>query len=190
MTQRLPIDENLSRDEQLWQLHEHYPAHFNRFWHDFQSWPIPIKVKCIHQDAKPLSKKRPSDIAWDVTCVADEKWSDLGDNLPYFDLPPFASHTFSTGIKVATPSNCGFLLRDRSGIGVSDVIHTAGVIEGTYRGEWKIHLVNLGQKSYRFEVGDRIVQAVLIPIIPAEPFVCETLPETDRGEKGFGSSGR
>ena len=103
---------------------------------------------------------------------------------------PHESHTFHTGIKVATPHNYGFLVRDRSSLGVKDIAVRAGVIEGTYRGEWLIHLMNLSHKPRTFYSGDKIAQAILTPIVPGELEVVDSLPESDRGEKGFGSSGR
>ena len=182
------LEPRLSDDDIKWLRHEKYPM-----WIDRDYTPIPILMKQVHPEAKPLSKKREDDMAWDVSCVADEEFENtdrLYDRPPWFDLHSFCSHTFSTGIEVAIPGRYGFLIRDRSGIGISDIIHTAGVIEGTYRGEWKIHLINLGKESVRFEAGDRIVQAVIVPIFPAEPRMVDELPESDRGTKGFGSSGR
>jgi len=160
----------------------------NRFFEELDQNPVPILIKKVHEDGN-LSKKRNSDIAWDVTCVSDDKWHSDEEGT-YFDLEPGDQYTFSTGIQVATPDRYGFLIRDRSGIGVSGVVHTAGVIEGTYRGEWKIHLINHGTSTYTFRSGDRIAQAVLTPIIPAAVQQVDDLPSTDRGDKGFGSSGR
>lgn len=183
--------DSLEQEISEWQIHEE--RRWMRFWNDLHRCPVPIHIKPIHPKAQGLYKKRTTDIAWDVHCIADESFRNPGKGKSYLELGPFCSHTFSTGITVATPNNYGFLLRDRSGMGVGDVIHTAGVIEGTYRGEWKVHLINLSKELKRFEEGDRIVQAVLTPIIPAQVTMLgdsAELPDSDRGTKGFGSSGR
>lgn len=181
----LPETEQLSWNETIWKLHEDKPS-----WVDRDERPVPILINKVHPDAKPLTKKRSTDVAWDVSCVTDASWQFDANGDPYYDLLPSKSHTFRTGIKVAVPGRYGFLIRDRSGMGISDIIHTAGVIEGTYRGEWMIHLINLGDTTHLFKVGDRIVQAVLIPIFPAEIRMVAELPDSDRGTKGFESSGR
>ncbi len=167
----------------------HQYTEYERLWnhHVFYHHPtdIPILVKKLRKDAKLPYKKRPHDMGWDISCVSDVDWE--GEE---FTLLPGKSHLFSTGLSIAVPDHFGFILRDRSGLGIHPISHTAGVIEGTYRGEWKICLVNLGDKPYTFNVGDRICQAILMPVFPAKCFEVEELPETDRGNKGFGSSGK
>ena len=167
-----------------WQKHS-----TNKFWSDI---PVPIKVQLVHPKAKAPVKAHNGDIAWDIFCVDDDMWNSklFCEGEPCFELMPYESYTFSTGIKVGVPHNYGFLLRERSGLGVSDISLGAGVIEGTYRGEWRIHIRNISKKPRMFKVGDKICQAVLIPIIPAQTELVNELPSTERGEKGFGSSGR
>ena len=165
-----------------WELHE------NRFFEDLDQNRVPVLIKKVHEDGN-FTKKRDSDIGWDVTCVSDAEW-DSDNEGTFFDLKPGGQYTFSTGVQVATPDRYGFLIRDRSGLGIKGISHTAGVIEGTYRGEWKIHLINHGTETYRFRSGDRIAQAVLTPIIPATVQQVDELPPTNRGDKGFASSGR
>ena len=156
--------------------------------------PVPILVKKVHHDAKLPQKSYDGDIAWDISCVPDDKWHGciLGETTETcFELMPGESHTFRTGIKVAAPKNYGFLLRERSGLAVKNNISlAAGVIEGTYRNEWMVHLRNLSNEPKTFYTGDKIAQAVLTYIYPAQISEANELPETQRGEKGFGSSGR
>lgn len=162
---------------------------------DFE--PIPtIQVARIHQDAKMPTKSYDYALGWDFYCVPDEEWIIFADGVSEkkgYALVPHSSHTFHTGIKVAiTPSNYGFLLRDRSGLGVNDICVTAGVIEGTYRGEYLVHLINHGKTPRFFYSGDKLVQGVLTEVIPATIMEVEfdkDLPPSERGEKGFGSSG-
>jgi dUTP pyrophosphatase len=72
------------------------------------------------------------------------------------------------------------------------VVNGPGLIDPNYRGEVKVVLVNLGSEPYRGEAGDRIAQLLLVPCLTPEIAVVDRLaPASDeRGENGFGSSGR
>lgn len=177
-------------DDQPFQLSAWDHHCLTPFWSNIK---VPILVQPIHPQAKAPVKTHASDLGWDIFCVEDEKWHTCWadhKNNRCLELMPHESHTFSTGIKIATPQHYGFLLRERSGLGIQDFNLGAGVIEGTFRGEWKIHIRNLSNKPRVFYVGDKICQAILVPIIPAETQLVDNLPSTERGEKGFGSSGR
>ena len=65
-----------------------------------------------------------------------------------------------------------------------------GVFDPGYRGEYNTHLVNLGDKPYTVEVGDKIAQIVIFPVIIAEVEEADTLSESSRGLGAFGSTGR
>ena len=65
-----------------------------------------------------------------------------------------------------------------------------GVFDAGYRGEYNTHLVNLGPESYVVQEGDKVSQLVLIPVAIAELEETDTLSESARGEKGFGSTGK
>ena len=146
------------------------------FWNE-----VPINVVLEHPDAKlPTKNGDEFNVGIDIYTVEDD-----------LILFPGEGHTFHTGIRVATPPNYGFLLRERSGLGVKfDIGLGAGVIEGTYRNEWLVRLRNHGSAPVEFKKGDRICQAVLVPIIPCHITQVDSLDETQRGENGFGSSGR
>lgn len=189
-------------------LPENYSDHMEMFLPYYKN-PVPISVKRTHPLAKMPTKGEIdkedtirlhhlygvaafiANVGYDIYAVPDEDWKNPNHHdSAFFELLPGCSKTFSTGIKVATPPQYGFLLRDRSGMGVKDVTHTAGVIEGTYRGEWKIHLVNLTHQPRLITLKKAIIQAVLTFIIPSVVEEVEELPGTKRGEGGFGSSGR
>lgn len=99
---------------------------------------------------------------------------------------------FNTGLKIAIPEGYGVILKDRSGLAAKRGIHVlAGVIDSSYRGEWKVCLLNTTDFRYEIIEGDRIAQAVIVKdyknIIFEE---CQSLDDTFRGTEGFGSSGR
>ncbi|MGN1113033.1 MAG: dUTP diphosphatase [Acutalibacteraceae bacterium] len=99
-----------------------------------------------------------------------------------------------TGIAIALPNaNLGAFLFARSGLGVKHGIclsNGVGVVDSDYRGEISVGLCNVGNKPYTIEPGERIAQMVIMPV--ALPQLCEAqeLDETQRGEGGFGSTGR
>ena len=98
-----------------------------------------------------------------------------------------------TGIAVAIPKNYEIQIRPRSGLaakkGIS-VLNTPGTIDSDYRGEIKIILVNLSNKSFVIKSGDRVAQMVLCPVVKAKLIEVKNLPNTIRGKGGFGSTGK
>ena len=83
------------------------------------------------------------------------------------------------------------LFRGRSGLAFKQGIQVlGGVIDSSYRGEWKVILLNTGKNPFHIQYGDRIAQAIFVKI--EHPNVVEVgcLPESIRGTKGFGSSGK
>ena len=84
-------------------------------------------------------------------------------------------------------------IRPRSGLAAKSsigVLNSPGTIDSDYRGEIKIILFNHGNEKFLVNNGDRIAQMVLMPIIKASFEEVENLPETIRGEGGFGSTGK
>ena len=109
-----------------------------------------------------------------------------------FELKPMERRGVTTGVKISLPEGFEAQVRPRSGLalkhGVS-MVNSPGTIDSDYRGEIRVILINLGQEVVKFEVGDRVAQLVIAPVTRAEWNIVENLDETDRGAKGFGSSG-
>ena len=108
-------------------------------------------------------------------------------------LKPNSSCLVPTGLAVAFSSDFEIQIRPRSGLAAKNIIsvlNTPGTIDADYRGEIKIILINLGDKDFVIKNGDRIAQMVLCPIVKAEFQVKDNLPESVRGEGGFGSTGK
>ncbi|MBO5934972.1 MAG: dUTP diphosphatase [Clostridia bacterium] len=99
-----------------------------------------------------------------------------------------------TGIAIALPSeNYGAFIFARSGLSINHglaPVNCVGVVDSDYRGEVIVGLVNQFSEPYTVEPGERIAQMVIMPVslMPAEE--CDSLDETDRGEGGFGSTGK
>jgi len=109
------------------------------------------------------------------------------------NLEPGKSCLIPTGLSVAFPKEYEIQIRPRSGLAAKNsigVLNTPGTIDSDYRGEIKIILFNHGNKNFMINNKDRIAQMVLTPIIKMELEETNELPESIRGEGGFGSTGR
>ena len=119
------------------------------------------------------------------------------DLMAFLDKPisilPQKSELIPTGLSIAIPDNTEVQIRPRSGLAVKNnisVLNTPGTVDSDYRGELKVILYNHGNKEFIVNNEDRIAQIVLMPVIKANFEEVENLPETIRGEGGFGSTGK
>ena len=139
-----------------------------------------LKVKKLHPEATLPTCKRPGeDLAFDLYALEDSV------------LTHGEVQRIRTGVALEM-EGFGFLIRDRSSMAYPNGILTCGgVIDRGYRGEILVNLIFFGGGIYRIQRGDRIAQ--LIPIRPETMVQIEEVAElssTERGEKGYGSSGR
>ena len=108
-------------------------------------------------------------------------------------LNPKESVLVPTGISVAIAEDLEIQIRPRSGLAAKSnisVLNTPGTIDSDYRGEIKVILFNHGNNEFIINNKDRVAQMVLTPIIKAEFEEVDKLPDTIRGEGGFGSTGK
>lgn len=97
-----------------------------------------------------------------------------------------------TGFCIAIPEGYEGQVRPRSGIAARNgvtVLNSPGTIDADYRGELKVILINHSGAQFHIEKGDRIAQLVIAPVAKAELVEVEELDDTERGDKGFGSTG-
>ena len=108
-------------------------------------------------------------------------------------IKPNSSELIPTGLQVAIPEELEIQIRPRSGLAAKEnigVLNSPGTIDSDYRGELKIILFNHGNKDFIINNGDRIAQMVLVPIVKMEFEEVDSLPNTVRGQGGFGSTGK
>ena len=108
-------------------------------------------------------------------------------------LKPYSSCLVPTGISVAFPSEFEIQIRPRSGLAAKNsisILNTPGTIDSDYRGEIKVILYNHGDSNFLINNKDRIAQMILTPVIKMNLEETDNLPETVRGEGGFGSTGK
>ncbi|MAK61215.1 MAG: dUTP diphosphatase [Ponticaulis sp.] len=108
-------------------------------------------------------------------------------------LKPGERQLIPTGLSFAIPDGYEMQVRPRSGLAFKHGItclNTPGTIDSDYRGELKVLLINLGQEPFEIVRGERVAQLVMAPVTQGIWASVDTLPTTDRGEGGFGSTGK
>lgn len=138
-----------------------------------------IKFKRLNNEAKLPAYAHEGDAGFDVCCCEEKT------------LAPGERYVFATGLASEIPLGYFVLLKDRSSVASKNGVHVlAGIIDSGYRGEWFFCLVNLSKKNFVVKEGDRIAQGILLELPKAKIIEVEKLPESERGEGGFGSTGR
>ena len=108
-------------------------------------------------------------------------------------VKPKTSNLIPTGLSVAFSEDYEIQIRPRSGLAAKNnisVLNTPGTVDSDYRGEIKVIIYNHGSENFVINNGDRIAQMILTPVIKMELEEANNLPETIRGEGGFGSTGK
>jgi len=137
-----------------------------------------IKIKKLVPEAIIPSYSLPGDAGMDMYSVEDAV-IEAGER-----------KLISTGISIELPEGFVSLVWDKSGIALKKGIKTmGGVIEHTYRGEYKIILFNTSKEKFEIKKGDKIAQVLIQPIVTAEIEEVEELSDSVRGKGGFGSTG-
>lgn len=108
-------------------------------------------------------------------------------------LSPGQRATIGTGVSLALPDGYAAFVVPRSGLAAKHgmtIVNSPGTVDAGYRGEIKVTLLNTDSLvPYHIAVGDRIAQLVIMPVTRAIFVQVDTLPGSDRGEHGFGSTG-
>lgn len=105
-------------------------------------------------------------------------------------VPARGSAVFDTGVHVAIPNGYVGFLKSKSGLNVKHNITSEGVIDAGYTGSIMVKLYNHGDKDYTVTAGDKITQLVVIRVDLDDCYAVDILEETERGDGGFGSTGK
>jgi dUTP pyrophosphatase len=108
-------------------------------------------------------------------------------------LQPLERKLIPTGLFIELPRDCEAQVRPRSGLALKHgitVLNSPGTIDADYRGEVCVILVNLSQEAFEIQPGERIAQMIVMPYLSVSFEESPELSGTDRGEGGFGSTGR
>ena len=138
-----------------------------------------LKIKKIDPEAITPFKSKKGDAGLDLS------------SLKNYSIKPSEKILIETGISLEIPEGFVGLIWDRSGLAAKHSLHClAGVIDSNYRGEIKIVLINLGKETYEIERGNRVAQLLIQKIEEVYLEEVESLEESSRGERGFGSGGK
>lgn len=100
------------------------------------------------------------------------------------------SATIDTGVRVQVPEGYAGFIKSKSGLNVMHGLTADGVIDAHYTGSINVKLYNHTRQPYKFQAGDKIAQLVIVPCLLPELELVDSLEETDRGDNGFGSTGK
>jgi len=142
---------------------------------------ITVRVKKLSPDAKMPQAARSGDVAYDLYSSVD------------YELKPRERYAVPTGIALEIPEGYEGQVRPRSGLALKEgvtVLNTPGTIDSGYRGEVKTIMINLGEKPFKITKGMRISQLAIRPVPEVEFIEADVLSDTERGEGGFGSTGK
>lgn len=120
-------------------------------------------------------------------------WPDAGLDLYSTEtavIPAKESHCFDTGVHVEIPVGYAGFLKSKSGLNINHGLISDGTIDSGYTGSIVVKLYNLSDTDYKVKKGDKISQLVVIPVLLGYVKIVDYLPETERGDGGFGSTGR
>lgn len=137
-----------------------------------------IKIKKLNPDAKLPSYAHPGDVGMDMFSLETKT------------INPNERAYFYCGFALEFPIGYAAIVKDKSSISKAGLHTMSGVFDAGYRGEYNVHLVNLSDKAYTVEKGDKIGQLVILPVEIAELEEVSELSESSRGVGAFGSTGK
>jgi dUTP pyrophosphatase len=138
-----------------------------------------ISVQLLDNNAKVPTKANANDAGFDLYSIIDTV------------IPPKQRKTVRTGIAIQMPDHLAGLIWPRSGLSVKHGIDVlAGVVDSGYRGEIMVCLYNTSDEVVGINTGDRIAQIIFQEVPRVSMEVHETLGSSQRGDNGFGSSGK
>jgi dUTP pyrophosphatase len=143
-----------------------------------------LRVKLLEAGARTPAVAHPGeDLGYDVFALEAVR------------LEPRATVKVRTGIAVEArhPQSgepLGLLVRDRSSMASRGLATTGGVIDAGYRGEVLILMTNLGLEPVELQAGEKVAQMIPVPVLTGPVTAVDDLQDSQRAEKGFGSSGR
>jgi dUTP pyrophosphatase len=138
-----------------------------------------IQVKLLTENSKSPSRNTPTDAGLDLysseaAVIKSREWKAV-----------------SVGISISIPDGFYARIAPRSGLAYKYGIDVfAGVVDSGYRGEIKAILYNAGDKDYTIDIGDKIAQLIIEKCYLWDALIVNDLDESDRAERGFGSSGK
>ena len=123
-------------------------------------------------------RAHPTDAGADIRCIAG------------FTIAPHSSALIRTGVHVQLPPGTVGMIKSKSGLNTIHGIVGEGVVDEGFTGEIIVKLYNLGGMPYHFEDGDKITQLVVMPVLYPDFTQVDEIEGGERGDAGYGSTGR
>ncbi|NQV88502.1 MAG: dUTP diphosphatase [Parcubacteria group bacterium] len=139
---------------------------------------IILKIKRLNKDVKMPGYAHPGDVGLDLY------------SLEQVTINPGENHRFYNGFALEFPNGYAGIIKDKGSISKAGLHTMGGVFDAGFRGEYNVHLVNLSDKPYTFEKGDKVAQLVIFPVEIAQIEEVEELSDSARGTGQFGSTGK
>lgn len=139
---------------------------------------LTIKIKVLNPEAKMPSYAHPGDVGLDLYSVED------------CIVKQGEHHRFYNGFALEFPEGYAAIVKDKGSISKAGLHTMGGVFDAGFRGEYNVHLVNLSDKSYHFEKGDKVAQLVILPVEIVKLKQVKKLKDSSRGTGQFGSTGK
>ena len=158
-----------------------------------------VKIKKLTRSAKKPTRNNEEDAGFDVYVDGFQRWNNITEkNQIYENTKEMQIHNrwvvgCKTGLAIEIPKGHYLKIVPRSGTAYKygiTIVNTPATIDAGYRDEIIIGIINTTTKPYTVKIGDRIAQLILRKLVKTEYEEVEELSESERGEKGFGSSGR
>lgn len=137
-----------------------------------------IKIKKLKENTKLPKYMHPGDVGMDLYAMEGAI------------IKPGEHYRFFHGFALEFPIGYAAVVKDKSSISKAGLHTMGGVFDAGYRGEYNTHLVNLSDKSYTVEKGDKVSQLIIYPVAIVELEEVDELSDSARGEGAFGSTGR
>lgn len=137
-----------------------------------------LKIKKLRKDAKLPNYAHPGDVGMDLY------------SMEAVTVPSMGHVRLFHGFALEFPEGYAAIIKDKSSISKAGLAQMGGVFDAGYRGEYNTHLVNLSDKSYNIEEGDKVSQLIIYPVAIAELEEVDELSDSSRGDGAFGSTGK
>ncbi len=138
-----------------------------------------VEIKVLLDDgAKMPTKAHESDAGYDIYAP------------DAFGVVPKGSWMIDTGVHMLIQKGYVGMIKSKSGLNVNNVLRCEGVVDAGYTGEIVVKMYNDSNMPYIFAEGDKITQIVILPVPETELQLVDRLEDTERGDNGFGSSGK
>lgn len=149
-----------------------------RLLYQFDAVPVSVKFKKLTNTAIPFKYSRDGDACMDIYADMDAC------------INPGETVIVKSGIAVEIPEGFEGIVRGRSGLASQGISVHLGTIDETYRGDVGVIVTNNSLQTFGIHKGNRIAQFTVKPVYPVQLVEADELTDTERGEQGYGSSGK